>query len=445
MAAGKKSKTEKPPPIDKLLIPAIGVVIAFVAYYFMKGISTEIPRIDVTDELALREVFFGEGEGRNYVILCHTLPGEGSNNQKKAFPISSVFQDSMDELHSNNNMIAQFSLMDCTHKLPSGKTIQEKFNLDLKKRPTIFVSGKVGPPKQVPETHLKTGHMLTKVLKGMLEPHAAKIETTKDLKSKCLNKSICALLLKGGTPPQALKDAFKNLLSTYEEVQFASVDSQTLLLTGLEEYLPEYQPGHHRFVVFKKISGGIDSKDGRLITSIAPMEDVITYNNMSNLVNQVNDGTVVPQKLSGLPQVKTRSKKLEDQERAKRERHQKKKEENSKHKSTSSSSSSGSSANSENDGSKEGRRAERERRRAEHRTSNPNYREKTPEELAEMEKQRRARMEEESKKWNIEGDDSSEAGGGGGGDGDDYQDFDNDDEFVEDLDEEEDGEVLDLD
>jgi hypothetical protein len=37
-----KSKTEKPPPIDKLLIPAVGVVVAFVAYYFMKGISAEV-------------------------------------------------------------------------------------------------------------------------------------------------------------------------------------------------------------------------------------------------------------------------------------------------------------------------------------------------------------------------------------------------------------------
>jgi hypothetical protein len=390
----------------------------------------------VTDELALREVFFGEGEGRNYVILCHTLPAEGSG--KKALPISSVFQDSMDELHSNNNMIAQFSLMDCTHKLPSGKTIQEKFNLDLKRRPTIFISGKMGPPKQIPEKHLKTGHMLTKVLKGMLEPHAAKIETTKDLKSKCLNKSICALLLKGGTPPQALKDAFKNLLSTYEDVQFASVDSQTLLLTGLEEYLPEYQPGHHRFVVFQKISGGIDSKQGRLITSIAPMKDVISFNNMSNLINQVKNGSLAPQKLSGTPQVKTRTKKLEEQERAKRERNQKKKEQQSaKQKASSTFSSSA-----ENDGSKEGRKAERERRRAEHRAGNPNYREKTPEELAEMEKQRRKRMDEESKKWNIEADDASE---GGDTTSDVYEDFDGDDEYMEDLDEDEDEEILDLD
>lgn len=40
--AGKKSKTEKPPAIDKLLKPAIGVVLALVAYNFMKGINTDV-------------------------------------------------------------------------------------------------------------------------------------------------------------------------------------------------------------------------------------------------------------------------------------------------------------------------------------------------------------------------------------------------------------------
>ena len=49
MAAAKKktktkSKTEKPPAIDKLLKPAIGVVLAFVAYYFMKGLDTEVSK-----------------------------------------------------------------------------------------------------------------------------------------------------------------------------------------------------------------------------------------------------------------------------------------------------------------------------------------------------------------------------------------------------------------
>ena len=69
--------------------------------------------------------------------------------------------------------------MDCGHILPtSGRTVADRFRIDLTKRPAIFVSGKVGPPRQVPQKHLKTGTMLAKLLRSMLEPHAAKIATT---------------------------------------------------------------------------------------------------------------------------------------------------------------------------------------------------------------------------------------------------------------------------
>jgi len=392
----------------------------------------KIPRIDVGDELALREVFFGEGEGKNHVVLCHTLPAEDSG--KKPLPISTVFQDSMDDFQSNNNNLVSFSLMDCAHTLPSGKTIHEKFKLNLKKRPTIFVSGKVGPPKQIPEKNLKTGSMLTKLLKGMLVPHAAKIESTKDLKSKCLNKNTCALLLKGGTPTKALKDAFKNLLNTYEDIEFASVDSQNMMLIGLEDQLPEYQGGHHRFVVFKKVSGGLETKDGRLVTSMASLDTEISYNNMSTLINNVQKGSIKPKKLSSLPQVKTRSKKLEEQEKAKRDRANKKKQPPTEKTAQSE----------DNDGSKEGRKAEREKRRAQHRSQNPDYKEKTPEEKAEIERQRRQRMAEDAKKWNIGDGDSEEdepvddesyAG---------FEDVDDEDGDADDLDDE-DEDVLDLD
>jgi hypothetical protein len=452
MAAAKKknkSKTEKPPPIDKLLKPAIGIVLAFVGYYFMKGIDIDISRVDVNDELALREVFFGEGAGKNHAILCHTLPPEGSS--KKPLPVSSVFQDAMDELVSaaggSEKAIAQFALMDCEHTLPSGKTILEKFKLNPKKRPTIFVSGKVGAPKQIPDKHLKTGHMLAKLLKGMLEPHAAKIENTKDFKSKCLNRDYCALLLKGATPQTFLKDAFKNLLTSYEDIQFASVDSATMLLIGLEEHLPEFESGKHRFVVFKKISGGMKEGDGRLITSIVPMaesdSDSISYGNMSALINDAKSGKKKAKKLSSLPQVKTRTKKLEKAEKAKRDRSSNKKKEKPK------ATPGGQFA--ENDGSKEGRKAERDRRRQEHRKNNPNFKEKTPEELAEMERTRRERMNAESEKWNIgeadappegEYEDEDEEGYSGFEEGDDegY------DTYEVDEDEEEDDEdVLDLD
>ncbi len=89
------------------------------------------------DELELREVFFGEGEGKSYAVLCH--PDDAT------YPISSVFQ----EASTDGSAPAEFKLMDCNHILSSEKTVFQRFKLNEKQRPTIFVSGKVGSPKQV--------------------------------------------------------------------------------------------------------------------------------------------------------------------------------------------------------------------------------------------------------------------------------------------------------
>jgi len=182
-------------------------------------------------------------------------------------PISSVFQDAFSEASS----IAEFRLIDCNYVLPSsGKTIVERFNLDTKVRPTIFISGAVGEPKQIPSKHLKTGAMLAKGLRSKLVPHADKIETTQDLRTKCLDKDICGLLLKGTTKaPTYLKDAMQNLLKEFPNVSFASVDASVLYVKNLEEFLPELKDGQPRFVVFKKLSGSLEKGGDRLITSIA--------------------------------------------------------------------------------------------------------------------------------------------------------------------------------
>ena len=327
--------------------------------------------------------------GKTYVVLCNTAPKDSSS---KATPISSVFSDAHIEYR-----LAQFVIMDCEYQLSSGKTIIERFDIDVKKRPTIFVSGKVGPPKQVSPKYLKSGATLTAYLSATLEPHAAKIENSKDLKVKCLDKDWCGLLIKGGTPENYVKSMVKNLLNNYENIHFASLDSTSLFLTNLEEYLPEFKKGNHRFVLFKKVSGGLETgKDGkeaqrRLITSILPLEGKdLSLNVISELIDSATSGSAEMKRLPSLPQVKIRSKKLEEQDAQKRQRAKKKAE---GYKDTQEAS--------VNDGSKDGRRMEREKRRDEHRKSNPNYREKTPEEIAEIERQRRTRMLEEAEKWNI--------------------------------------------
>ena len=451
--------------MDKLLMPAVGVAFAVMAYYVMKGseyiqptetfasyfilffsrsrlilfysrmsVTNEIPRIDVTDQLALREVFFGEGSlGKDYAVLCHA-----NDPTRPAIPVSSVFQDS----RNDGSAPVEYVLMDCDYILPeSGKSIYDKFSLNRKKRPVVFVSGRIGPPKQVSEKHLKTGGMLTKLLKQMLEPHAAKIERTKELKEKCLNKDMCGLLLKGGKPEPYVKHAIANLLGKYPNVQFASIDSSALFLTNLEEYLPEYVSGEHRFVVFKKVSGGLAAGDnetkaeGRLKTSILALEEPgVSFGSMSTLVSNVINGNQM-RNIPALPNIKTRTKKLEESERQKRDR----KKDQARQR-ASDDKKPPPQTFSANDGTKEGRRLERERRRAEHASEN-DVKPKTPEEIAEMEKRRRERMEEEAKKWNIGEDDGSEGDSGESMDGAE------DDEDAIDIDDtnENDDDVLDLD
>lgn len=236
--------------------------------------------------------------------------------------------------------------------------------------------------------------MLDKLLKNMLEPRAAKIETTQDLRTKCLNQPYCALLLKGSkSVDSATKSAIQKLLIEQPKMTFASVDSSNLFVKNLEEYLPSLEKGRHRFVVFKKVSGSLDPKDTRIVTSIATIDNSgVSYGQMSNLCADVMSSKRVMTKLSTLPMIKTRTKKIEAEEKARRERKAKSQQQ------TSGGSSSSSSAN---DGSNEGRRAERERRREEHREKT-GTKPKTPEEIAEIERQRRIRMEDAERAWTVQ-------------------------------------------
>jgi hypothetical protein len=111
-------------------------------------IICKIPRVNLLDETELRQVFFGEGSSdissnnnnhnKSYCVLCH--------DESSTLPLSSVFLDA----HKENKSPALFRVVDCQYVLPSSeKTIAERFKLDLTKRPTIFVSGNVGEPRQV--------------------------------------------------------------------------------------------------------------------------------------------------------------------------------------------------------------------------------------------------------------------------------------------------------
>lgn len=366
----------------------------------------------MTDELALRELFFGEGDGKNYAALCHSQPSDNT----KRLPISSVFQDAKSE----GSVKAEFVLVDCTYVLPSGKSIADRFGLDLTRRPSIFVSGKIGSPKQIPEKHLKTGKMLVKALKSKLEPHVAKVENTKQLK-ECLGQNMCVVFLKAGPPEKYVRNTFQNLIAEFQGLQFAVLDSSNLILTNLEQTNireSEFTKGEHRLVVFKKISGSLTASNaskfdegeeskhnpGRLVTSVVAYTGTsFHHSSLSSFLADIVNGKYLFTKLPALPAIKTRSKKNEEAEGTKRKRYldRKVRETQRQHESSSQS------QQRTSDGifTKEQRKADRDRLRDDHRKVNK-VRDLTPEEIAERERNRRQRMEEEAAKWNVLPDDA---------------------------------------
>ena len=119
----------------------------------------------------------------------------------------------------------------------------------------------------------------------------------------------------------------------------------------------------------------------------------VSYGQMSNLCAEVMSGTKSMTKLTTLPMIKTRTKKVEAEEKAKRDR--------ASQSENAGSSGSSSSNKGENDGTRDGRRAEREQRRDELREKSGAV-PKTPEEIAEMERQRRIRMEDAERAWTVQ-------------------------------------------
>ena len=187
-----------------------------------------------------------------------------------------------------------------------------------------------------------------------------------------------------------------------------------------------------------------EEEEARLITSVVPLEEGISHGSISRLIKQAKSGRADATKLALLPALKTRTKKLEADLAKKRERIRGQKD-RARAKKKADEAPPGMFA--ENDGSREGRRAERERRRQEHLKAN-NVKPKTPEEIAEMERRRRERMNEEAKAWNIEGEDVDENMDGGEDREDDEEgeeEYLDDGEEWADLDDEDDEDVLDLD
>ena len=242
--------------------PAILACIAAISWSLLSNIffSHNVVSIDATDQLALRDVFFGEGTYKgSYVVLCLAPTTEDPPP-----PLNSAFLDAS-KILGGVSAGAKFVTLDCGALLPSGSTVASRFKLDSGRRPAlVFVSGArlPGVPVQLQASSLKSGIVLANAIKSLLEPRTVKVESTSQLSTRCLERDYCLLLLKGGEVTQQVKGIFKELIEDFSPtVQFAHIDSSVVAMNLESSKGLEFVEGQHRLVMFRRLPSPEGKKD----------------------------------------------------------------------------------------------------------------------------------------------------------------------------------------
>ncbi|RHY67618.1 hypothetical protein DYB38_007162 [Aphanomyces astaci] len=151
-------------------------------------------------------------------------------------------------------------VVDCHDKLPSGKSVFKKFLLRDDIVPTIFTIANGGKPKQVIPLHSSrpppscpalAAQTLVQVQKSLHE-----VQSTKQLDDKCLKASTaCVLIHRAGKQKfdEYQKQWLQALMHEHRLVKFVWMDASILKLSVDSLFKkPITDSSHHRLVLFKK-------------------------------------------------------------------------------------------------------------------------------------------------------------------------------------------------
>ena len=142
------------------------------------------------------------------------------------------------DLHGTRGGKYNFALLDCNKKLSSGKSIYERFKVNRKIKPTIFVTAPWlgnGVGKQVPDGQLNDLKTIEKYVDASLMPRATAVETDDELKRACgWNKkkdadnssvSTCFAVLKGKRYSKTQQELIEQLIRAYPRNRYVSLSA----------------------------------------------------------------------------------------------------------------------------------------------------------------------------------------------------------------------------
>lgn len=217
----------------KYLIPLFASIFAFTLY---KGNNNAISNLINADDKLLKNAIFGE---QPYLFYCdRNVPGGNTagNNHLQGLPGLFTHLNTI----KGNDM--GFAVVNCSQKLPSGKTLMERFALKSNIKPLIWGNAPwLLKPIQLLPKHMKDVTSMNKYVDELLlSPKSISIKSDKQFHKVCdFEKSTthddrditptCVVMVKGEKYQQHAKiqsDLERRLILEYPQTRFVMIDGK---------------------------------------------------------------------------------------------------------------------------------------------------------------------------------------------------------------------------
>ena len=155
-------------------------------WYWEAKIPDNIEVLDVTDTAKLKHVLFS---GEPWLLQCYSgLPYEGQW-LPRPFRVHRVFQESLGSLAG----LVKAGILDCEKRLPSNKSLVEKFGFVRRSQPLLVLAAGGVKPRQLPANSVSSAYGVTAFVKPKAESKVHKVGTQKTLEAVCGGRRPCLL------------------------------------------------------------------------------------------------------------------------------------------------------------------------------------------------------------------------------------------------------------
>ncbi len=209
------------------------------------GASRPIEHLSPTNATQLKAVFFS---GEPWLVQCANANELMAHAIDKKLGVHEIVEKAMAALPKE----AQVGMLDCWHKLPSGKSTIDRFKMDVSYTPLLLLAANGKPPKQVvPSLLTKFGGITTSLFPSMRQhagalaqvvraysvPKAVSLTRSEHLTAHCLKRKHCVLVLSRGDLGSTAGKLLTTLMHEYRIVGFGTINTQRYEFS-LSKHLP---------------------------------------------------------------------------------------------------------------------------------------------------------------------------------------------------------------